>query len=827
MVVCPADHGMQADIIFVVESTAINGAYINDLKLNYIIPALEYFNQGNIDETPYLSENANSLYGIVIYQTSDCLPHPLTDTVGPFTSSEKFKAAFERLEYVMLQKGNSKIIPFISRLIGGKSESHAHIAEGLATALHCFEELKLKRDVNTSTQKHCILICNSPPYLLPVMESQQYSGKTAEQLAVILDEAGGDLGISQTKNYAKDPRHLVLLRGFSLKERPLSPPPGVVTSNPNQLSATASMPSLPSPQVDTDSPITVATSQTNQNLLVPNNPVQTGLQTMQNQVFRANVTNPQELCQFPGITHANQIGGMVNQGRVMNPQFANQQLPAPPSYHQPTPGIPARNQPRWGVMPQRPPYMPPQQAATTQNSTLIAQLTQPPSSMQAAGAPTQQNQQLSNPQNIWHGLLEWMEKPKNPNDPQKITKQVPCHVSTNPSKDGELELKADGWPPKLLMQLMPKQLIGNIGGAYLKNSKSVLFHPQNCEALESLTKVMSTGFAGCVHFSSPANNAACDIKVLILLYTTEKRAYLGFIPNDQVAFVDRLRKVIQQQKNIQMPRPTAGPNLNPQGGGNVPMNATPNQMQGPNTSTSQSTQQGLMISQTNAMTMGGGQITQNVVPSTGQGGGNMGVLGQTVPAGAMQPRIRMPGMPQGGGQLNQPGAGNTNTMAGGMLGAPVQRAPFENQLQVERQQNLEKINQLKQTLEAAQQQEQQYKNQLERISHMKTSQLQEALQIAQQTEMQYKILDVRTAQQRMANQGNPQGGNVNSSRMMRPVMANNQLRHLLQQQPQYRQQLMGMQQICSGPRPSMGQQMQGGGNNPQVPFDDSNFDSMF
>lgn len=41
---------------------------------------------------------------------------------------------------------------------------------------------------------------------------------------------------------------------------------------------------------------------------------------------------------------------------------------------------------------------------------------------------------------------------------------------------------------------MPKQLIGSIGGMYLRNSKSVLFHPQNCEALENLTKVMSTGF---------------------------------------------------------------------------------------------------------------------------------------------------------------------------------------------------------------------------------------------------------------------------------------------------------------------------------------------
>jgi Mediator complex subunit 25 PTOV activation and synapsin 2 len=41
---------------------------------------------------------------------------------------------------------------------------------------------------------------------------------------------------------------------------------------------------------------------------------------------------------------------------------------------------------------------------------------------------------------------------------------------------------------------MPKQLIGSIGGTYLKNSKSVLFHPQPCDALEALTRVMSSGF---------------------------------------------------------------------------------------------------------------------------------------------------------------------------------------------------------------------------------------------------------------------------------------------------------------------------------------------
>ena len=54
--------------------------------------------------------------------------------------------------------------------------------------------------------------------------------------------------------------------------------------------------------------------------------------------------------------------------------------------------------------------------------------------------------------------------------------------------------KTDAWPPKLLMQLMPKMLLGTIGNAYLKNSRSVCFYPSACDALESLIKVMSSGF---------------------------------------------------------------------------------------------------------------------------------------------------------------------------------------------------------------------------------------------------------------------------------------------------------------------------------------------
>lgn len=41
MVVGAPDHSLQADVVFVIESTATTGAYINDLKTNYIIPTLE------------------------------------------------------------------------------------------------------------------------------------------------------------------------------------------------------------------------------------------------------------------------------------------------------------------------------------------------------------------------------------------------------------------------------------------------------------------------------------------------------------------------------------------------------------------------------------------------------------------------------------------------------------------------------------------------------------------------------------------------------------------------------------------------------------------
>ena len=66
--------------------------------------------------------------------------------------------------------------------------------------------------------------------------------------------------------------------------------------------------------------------------------------------------------------------------------------------------------------------------------------------------------------------------------------------------NGEPEVKGDGWPPKLIMQLIPKNIVGSLGGSFLvRDVKTVVFLLQNCEALNSLTRVMDSGYVSNYH----------------------------------------------------------------------------------------------------------------------------------------------------------------------------------------------------------------------------------------------------------------------------------------------------------------------------------------
>lgn len=66
------------------------------------------------------------------------------------------------------------------------------------------------------------------------------------------------------------------------------------------------------------------------------------------------------------------------------------------------------------------------------------------------------------------------------------------------------------------MQLIPKTLISNFGGAHFRNARSVMFHPQECEALEALAKVMSTGYVSLITVTSIL--PSYDSLIIIICY---------------------------------------------------------------------------------------------------------------------------------------------------------------------------------------------------------------------------------------------------------------------------------------------------------------------
>ncbi|KAI8046534.1 hypothetical protein M5D96_002745 [Drosophila gunungcola] len=140
---------------------------------------------------------------------------------------------------------------------------------------------------------------------------------------------------------------------------------------------------------------------------------------------------------------------------------------------------------------------------------------------------------------IWVGELEWSEKlkPDQPKHLQTMHCTVCCKIV-----DGHPEIKAQNWPSKLPTQIMPKHLLAKIGGGLLKNSRLVIFRPSLGGALDSLTKKMNSGYACCIHISS----SNCNDKVIFLFYSPERDLFLGFIPNNQLIVIERIRKVVQE-----------------------------------------------------------------------------------------------------------------------------------------------------------------------------------------------------------------------------------------------------------------------------------------
>ncbi|XP_068435478.1 mediator of RNA polymerase II transcription subunit 25 isoform X1 [Clinocottus analis] len=542
-----------SDVVFVIEGTANLGPYFESLRKNYILPAIEYFNGGPPAETDFGGDYGGTQYGLVVFNTVDCAPESYVQCHAPTSSAFEFVSWIDSIQFM-----------------GGGAESCSLIAEGLSVALQLFDDFKKMREQIGQTHKVCVLLCNSPPYLLPAVESVSYTGCTADNLVKIIRDRGIHFSVVAPRklpalrslferaspvsgavephpDYSQDPFHMVLVRGISL---PVSSGPGplkpVLPLQPLPVNQPLGGASQPPPPMNTAHPY-----QNTAQMTAAQVAAQMAVEAANNQKSR-----------FPG---------MVNQGppfssqstlpsvagvKMNQPNIATvttspiMPLPVPPNQPVPPPVQPVPN-------PNQQPQMPPQQPTTVNQPTVPSVQPNMPGVSGAPGNANSIGQQpgVANKIVAWTGVLEWQEKPKasSMDSTTKLTRSLPCQVHVNQGEN----LNTDQWPQKLIMQLIPQQLLTTLGHLF-RNSRMVqfLFTNKDVESLKGLYRIMANGFAGCVHF--PHTTSPCEVRVLMLLYSSKKRIFMGLIPNDQSGFVNGIRQVITNHKQVQQHRAQLG-----------------------------------------------------------------------------------------------------------------------------------------------------------------------------------------------------------------------------------------------------------------------------
>ncbi|XP_013874225.1 mediator of RNA polymerase II transcription subunit 25 [Austrofundulus limnaeus] len=556
-----------ADVVFVIEGTANLGPYFESLRKNYILPAIEFFNGGPPAETDFGGDYGGTQYGLVVFNTVDCAPESYVQCHAPTSSAFEFVSWIDSIQFM-----------------GGGAESCSLIAEGLSVALQLFDDFIKMREQIGQTHKVCVLLCNSPPYLLPAVESVTYTGLTADSLVKFIRDRGIHFSVIAPRklpalralfemgspvtgavephpDYSQDPFHMVLVRGISL--------PVSTGGGPGPLKPVLPLQALPGNQSVAGPP--QVTPPINPAHPYQNTPpmsaafvaAQMAVEAANNQKnrFPGMVTPGQPFSSQPGIPPVQMKPPQPSISTVTTatqPPMMQQPVPPNPQQPVPPPGQPASNQPTQPQPPQPAPNQPTAPSA--------------PSNMGGVPGPPGNANLIAQPQPnkvvAWTGVLEWQEKPKASSmDSTKLTRSLPCQVHVNQGEN----LNTEQWPQKLIMQLIPQQLLTTLGHLF-RNSRMVqfLFTNKDPDSLRGLYRIMANGFAGCVHF--PHTTSPCEVRVLMLLYSSKKKIFMGLIPNDQSGFVNGIRQVITNHKQVQQHRAQMGGGGGPMQPGQVPPN---------------------------------------------------------------------------------------------------------------------------------------------------------------------------------------------------------------------------------------------------------------
>ncbi|XP_077887722.1 mediator of RNA polymerase II transcription subunit 25 isoform X8 [Ictidomys tridecemlineatus] len=517
--------GLVADVVFVIEGTANLGPYFEGLRKHYLLPAIEYFNGGPPAETDFGGDYGGTQYSLVVFNTVDCAPESYVQCHAPTSSAYEFVTWLDGINLGphQHQGWSRELCPVVPRFMGGGGESCSLIAEGLSTALQLFDDFKKMREQIGQTHRVCLLICNSPPYLLPAVESTTYSGYTTESLVQQIGERGIHFSIVSPRklpalrllfekaappalleplqpptDVSQDPRHMVLVRGLVL------PVGGGSAPGPLQPKQPVPLP----PAAPSGATLSAAPQQS----LPPVPP--------QYQV-PGNLSAAQVAAQNAVEAAKNQKAGLGPRFSPINPLQQAASGVGPPFSQAPAPPLP----PGPPGAPKPPPASQPSLVSTVAPGPGLAPPAQPGAPSMAGtvapggvsgpspaqlGAPALGGQQsVSNKLLAWSGVLEWQEKPKpaSVDANTKLTRSLPCQVYVNHGEN----LKTEQWPQKLIMQLIPQQLLTTLGPLF-RNSRMVQFHFTNkdLESLKGLYRIMGNGFAACTFLTRPPVRCACS-----------------------------------------------------------------------------------------------------------------------------------------------------------------------------------------------------------------------------------------------------------------------------------------------------------------------------
>uniref|UniRef100_A0A2K5QIJ8 Mediator of RNA polymerase II transcription subunit 25 n=1 Tax=Cebus imitator TaxID=2715852 RepID=A0A2K5QIJ8_CEBIM len=430
-------------------------------------------------------------YSLVVFSTVDCAPESYVQCHAPASSAYEFVTWLDGIKFV-----------------GGGGESCSLIA-GLSTALPLFSDFKTLREQIGQTHRLCLLICTSPPYLSPAVDSTTCSGCTTETLVQQTGERGIHFSIVSPRKLPKaapatlleplqpqtvvsqDPRHVVLVRGLVL------PVGGGSAPGPLQPKQPVPLP----PAAPSGATLSAAPQQ-------PLPPVP-----------------PQ--CQVPGNLSAAQVAAhnaveAKNQKAGLDPRFSpitplQQAAPGvdPPFSQAPAPPLPPgpSSPPAWS-----PPW-PLAQAWLPQRNPGHHLWQAPGPSPAQLGAPA-----------LASGL-EWQEKfkPASVDAKTKLTQSLPCQVYVNHGEN----LKTEQWRQKLILQLIPQQLLTTLGPLPGLSQRPLLHHGQWLCRLCALPP-----------------QGALEVRALMLLYSS-KKIFMGLILYDQSDFLSGIRRVITNHKQVQ------------------------------------------------------------------------------------------------------------------------------------------------------------------------------------------------------------------------------------------------------------------------------------